>query len=979
MRFTSPLALFLLLVLPAIAIMGWPRRGFGWRREVVSLGLRLLIALSLILALAGLEIVRAADQLAVVFLVDASDSMPASAQSFASDYMRQALAEMRPDDQAALIVFGGDALVERPMSSSNEMGAITSIPRTNQTDLAEAIRLGLALYPPDTSRRMVILSDGNATTGDALQAAQLAAASGVQILAVPVEQDTGPEALVAAVDAPSHLHQGEQFDLKLVVDATRPTQAGVQVIAAGEVVYQGSHALKQGTQSFSLPLTAGEPGFTRYQVQIDPEEDGYYQNNELAAYALVEGPPRILLAAPQAGEPMAAGERRPDEAAQVLNALRSTGFDVRTVSPGEMPSELLDLASYASLVLVDVPARDLSQRQMLAIQSYVRDLGGGLISIGGPTSYGVGGYFQTPIEETLPVEMQIKDEQRRPSLTIVFIIDHSGSMSETSGGVTKLDLAKEAAIRSVEMMFPTDRVGVIAFDESASWVVPITGLNNSGQVKNAIGSIQSGGGTDILAGVQAMAGALPQDPVNLKHVILLTDGGADPAGIPELVEQLHREHGITLTTVGVGQDAAPFLPQLAESGGGRYHYTIDPSTIPRIFTEETSLATRAYIVERAFFPEQVNPSPILTGLHEAPQLYGYVGTSIKDVAQSILVSDLGDPILASWQYGLGRAVAFTSDATGRWAKDWISWQGFPTFWGQAVNFTLRNPAASSLAIRVEHQDEIARLIVDAQDENGGYLNDYNLQANIVDPDGAVVSILLRQVAPGYYQAAFTPTRQGAYLIGVAGGPEKEAAPAAGQVDILSTEVIETAGWVLSYSPEYRDATPNPQELERLAGLTGGYLAGSDPGLIFQHNFPAGRVSRPVWPWLLVLCAVLLPLDIAVRRLVVPASEIRLAVKRWTARVEGAPEARPAQPARSTGMDALLQAKQRAAEMKIKKPPANRDPRSSSQEATSMPGHPAQPDEAPSGGEGQTSKQSKESTGSTVGDLLEAKRGRRKND
>jgi uncharacterized membrane protein len=347
------------------------------------------------------------------------------------------------------------------------------------------------------------------------------------------------------------------------------------------------------------------------------------------------------------------------------------------------------------VVLVDV--RRLGTNQMERC-NHVRDMGGGLVAVGGPTSYGVGGYFDTPLEDTLPVDMAIRDEKRRPSLAIVFIIDHSGSMSETSGGVEKLELAKEAAARSVELLFPTDRVGVIAFDDTAAWVVP--DRSRIRWVVNSIGTIRSGGGTDIMAGLRAMAEDLPSDPANVKHVILLTDGGADPTGIPELVQRLYAENGITLSTVAVGRDAAPFLEDLAELGGGRYHFTADASSVPSIFTEETTLASRAYIVEEPFFPTLANSSPILTGVASVPRLYGYVATSAKPLAQVILKSEKDDPILAAWQYGLGRSVAFTSDATGHWGRDWVAWQNFPAFWVQAVRYTLGDVQDSVLEMDV---------------------------------------------------------------------------------------------------------------------------------------------------------------------------------------------------------------------------------------------------------------------------------------
>jgi len=904
-RFTTPLALLLLLTLPLFAALGWPSRGYGRKREAASLAIRLIIVLCLILALAGLELLRGADELAVVFLVDASDSMPAQAKAASFAYIEDALAEMGPDDQAAVILFGGDALVERPMSPSQELPPFTSIPNTTQTDLAEAIRLGLALYPPGAARRMVILSDGAATTGDAESAARLAANAGVEVIAVPFTYTPPAEVLLTEVDAPERLLQGENFDLKITLQATEPTPALIRVLAAGAVVYEGGVDLTRGLNTFSIPLTAGESGFTSFDIQVVPQQDTYYQNNELAAFTQIAGPPKILLVAPPAGEPLPfADQTRPDEFSNLLNALAAAGFNIDTVPPYGLPSELALLSEYAAVVLVDVPARQLNNRQMAALQSYVRDLGGGLLAVGGPTSYGVGGYFRTPLEETLPVDMEIKDQTRRPTLTIVFIIDRSGSMSEISGGFTKLELAKEAALRSVELLFPSDRVGVIAFDTAASWVVPIQEVGDGLAVRDALQRIGGGGGTDILAGLQAMAAELPNDPASVKHVILLTDGGANPTGIPELVEQLYLDYGITLTSVGVGSDAAPFLKDLARIGGGRYHFTDDPSTIPSIFTEETVLATRSYIIEETFFPQLASSSPILSGISEVPPLYGYVGTTAKSTAQTILVSPQGDPILAAWQYGLGKAVAWTSDASPRWARDWVPWEGFPAFWAQAVRFVLNENVESALLVRVEQNGETATLIVDAQTEDGLYLNNYTLQANVIAPDGEVIAVDLTQVAPGRYEAAFTPDQQGAYLIRVDG-----TSPQGDQ------SLAQIAGWVLSYSPEYRTLQSDPDALYRLIALIDGRITTGDPAEAFARTLTAPPDTRPIWPELLLLAALLLPVDIAVRRLALDRRDVQRAWARLTSRLRLAPaSAAPAPPPpRSQRIASLMQAKERARE------------------------------------------------------------------
>ncbi len=908
MAFTNPLALLLLFLIPAAALLGWPGRGSGREREWVSLGLRVTIILCLVLALAGLSITSRSRQLAVVFLIDESDSMPRTSITAEEEYVRQALKRMGPDDQAAAIVFGADALVERPMSAGQELGPLTSIPVTNGTDIARAVRLGMALYPAGSARRMVILSDGMDTVsgtspGGLDEIAKLAAASGIDIQVVPFSNPSGPEVVLSQVDAPDHLRQGEGFALNLTLEANESTKAGVRVLAGDQVVYEGSLDIKPGSQSFSLPLKAGQPGFMRYTVQVSPQEDGHYQNNELAAYSQVAGPPRVLVVAPPAGEAAGfQGERRPDEASALVAALQAAQYTVESIRPETLPSELPLLAQYASVVLVDVPASDLTPRQMDAIQSYVRDLGGGLVTIGGPTSYGVGGYFRTPLEETLPVEMQIKDQQRRPTLAMVFIIDHSGSMSETSGGVTKVELAKEAAIRSIQLLNPMDRVGVIAFDESASWVVPMTDLSNPDRVINAIGTIRADGGTDILAGVQAMANVLPGDPAQAKHVILLTDGGADPTGIPELVKKLYDQSGITLSTVGVGRDAAPFLAQLAELGGGRYHFTADAQSIPSIFTEETTLATRAYIIEKDFYPKLASSSPILNGIDATPPLHGYVGTTAKSTAQTILVSDQNDPILASWQYGLGKAVAFTSDATGRWAKDWVGWKDFPTFWAQAIRYTLSNPLGSGLEARVETQAGEAKLIVAARDEAGNTINGYNLQANIVSPTQGggndTTTIELRQTAPGQYEGSFIPDKQGVYLIRITGESPQGGAP-----------IGTTTGWVQSYSPEYRNMGGNSGALLRMATSAGGQAATANPAGVFAHTQTAPQAPRPAWPWLLAAAALLLPVDIASRRLVVSWKEIQRGFQHIVAliRLRRAREV-PAMP-RSSRLQSLLDVKE----------------------------------------------------------------------
>jgi hypothetical protein len=365
---------------------------------------------------------------------------------------------------------------------------------------------------------------------------------------------------------------------------------------------------------------------------------------------------------------------------------------------------------------------------------------------------------------------------------------------------------------------------------------------------------------------------------------------------------LYKENGITLSTVGVGNDAAPFLKDLAALGGGRYHFTNNAGNIATIFTEETTLATRAYIVEESFFPTLVNSSPILSGITEAPRLHGYVASSAKDLAQVILESDKGDPILAAWQYGLGRSVAFTSDATGRWGRDWARSEIFPTFWAQAVRYTINDTLNSALQMTVEPQGEKSNIILDARSRAGEFLNGYQIEASIVAPNGESQTVTFSQVAPGRYESDFVPTEQGIYLIHFSGKSE-----AGGD------SFAETTGWALSYSPEYQRINPDPDLLLRLSAFGNGQVSSPRPEEVFKHDLKAEHASQPIAPLLLLIAALLLPFDIAVRRLILTRHDVGLlrewAAKTFVSRIGNPTYAPPANPQ----MEALRNTKSRVRE------------------------------------------------------------------
>lgn len=916
MTFTTPFALLLLLAIPFIIWVGWPRRRVASRwRDWASLAFRVLMMLLLALALAGTQLVQANQTVAVIFLIDASDSIASEEAQQAEAFVRAAIETMDTKNQAAVILFGSNALVERPMSGLAELAPITSVPQRLHTNLAEAIRLALALFPAGSGRRIVLLSDGAATVGDTEATARLAANAGVEISYIPLNRTTTAgaplvEAWITAVDAPTRISQGEIFRIDITAESTANMPATLRVLSGGTVVYEEVVDLGRGLNNFPVRLRAGEQEFARYRVQIEPQTDTYFQNNELAAFTEIIGPPRVLIVAAEGsdeGSDLGNDLAAPDESLQLQEALAAVGLPVDRTTPAALPASLASLSNYASIVLVNVNASHLTPRKMETLQSYVRDLGGGLVAVGGPESYGMGGYFKTPLEETLPVDMQIKDQERFPAVSMVIVIDRSGSMGADEGGVSKIQLAAEGAVRVVELLNDFDYITVIPVDTAPH--NPIGPLPASDK-QTAITLIREigagGGGIYVRSGLEAAAAALAQSPTAIKHIIVLADGAdsEQKEGVPELLDGLTAE-GVTITFVSIGSGSdVPWLQQMAERGNGRFHFTDRAANLPQIFTQETTNIQRSYLVEERFFPTLARSSPILSGITAVPPLYGYVGASAKGTAQVILTTHQGDPLLATWQYGLGRSVAWTSDATGRWGRDWVQWTGFPAFWAQAVRWTVSQDRDSTIETAVAFQDEQATLTVDARNTEGAFLNNLALEANVVAPDGQVQNVALAQIAPGRYEAKFTPQTDGAYFLRVAG---------TGSTDEEIT-IGQTSGWVLGYSPEYRHFEANPGLLESLAARTGGQdlslleEENAAAAAIFNHNLETEAVSQPIWPWLALVAALLLPVDIALRRLVITRRDMERA---WAATF-GRVLPQPVAPAPRTEQAArLFQAKQRA--------------------------------------------------------------------
>jgi len=513
------------------------------------------------------------------------------------------------------------------------------------------------------------------------------------------------------------------------------------------------------------------------------------------------------------------------------------------------------------------------------------------------------------MEETLPVDMGVRNRQREPDIALVVVIDKSGSMdachcnSFNGGmggggqlqGVRKVDIGKEAILRAAAALSARDELGVVAFDQAAHWVVETKPLGNISDLEGTIASINPLGQTNIYAGLDQAVQSLEKVTATRRHIILLTDGWSRSGQYDEILKRM-KAAGITLSTVGAGGGANPFLEQLAKQGGGRFYAASNVASIPDIFLKETQQVAGQQIVEEEFYPIQTATSPIIRGLESGfPKLLGYNGTTVKSTAQLVLVSPRDDPLLAQWQYGLGRSVAWTSDSTGRWAKNWVGWNGFSRFFSQLVGWTFPGEESGGIEASFETLGGRTRLHVQSVESDGSPRDFYRTMAVVVGPDLAPHEVSLDQVAPGVYESDLGEIESGAYAVRIS--QTRPGAAALGR----------TVGLVEPVAAEYRLLGVNLPFLAALRAATGGreIALPADP---WRHDLKTTSSFTELWPWLLVLALLLWPLDIALRRVSIGRRELadaRAAVgRRWRSRRAAAP--------RTAAAEGMLAARERAA-------------------------------------------------------------------
>lgn len=859
-EFTRPEWLWALLLIPVLIVYYYRSLvDLPWRQMVTSLVVRSVICLLLILALAGLNLLDVTRQVFVVFAVDNSLSVGHEGKQAAEEFIRSATLDV-DKSHFAILPFASqpgsftsevpekaetDSDREKPVSAQ-----VSPEEKTWQegTDLESAIDIATAGIPPHFVPHVVLLSDGNETAGDVMSTA---VSAGLRVSTVPLATRNDPEMQVSAVNVPAQVAEGEPFKLEVIIDSNHDDKAVVEVFSGEYRIASELKEIKEGENKFYFTQQVKKP--TEFSAQIkrpvseegesaDDFDDTLLDNNLASGLVFTAGKPRVLMI-----------ESVPESARHMEWAMNEEGIIVDTRPAKGMPDSLTDLQNYEVLILSNVPATDLTSRQMDVIRSYVSELGGGFIMLGGDESFGLGGYYKTVVEEVLPVRSDFEKEKEKPGLGMVLVIDKSGSM-----GGQKIELAKDAARAAVELLGNKDQIGVLAFDGSPYWVSEMRPASQKGTVMDRIAGIEAGGGTTLYPAMDEAYQALQSTSAKLKHVIILTDGYSTPGDFDGITQEMAASR-ITVSTVGIGDADQSLLERIAEAGNGRYYFSSDGSSIPQIFAKETMTASKSAINEEPFLPMMMRATPVLEGINfdEAPFLLGYVVTRPKATSEVILTSEAGDPLLSWWRYGLGMSVAFTSDAKSRWAAEWLTWNGYNRFWAQVIRHCMRKSDSKGFVVDVKRSGGKRRVTIDAVNSEGQFLNKAQTELTLINPQLESQQLKVQQTAPGRYEADLNMADAGAWHLQMTQNVEGQ------------TLYQQSRGIVVGYSDELRLRTTDEETLQSIARTSGGKFNLLPTTAFDPVDGETASSATPLWPWLLIAALTLFVADVALRRLEMP--------------------------------------------------------------------------------------------------------------
>ena len=905
--FHRPAYLWLLLLLPALWKLSFRSLGGlgNWRR-LAALAFRTAVYILLVFALAEMQFLRQSNRMTVIYLLDQSASIPLAQREAMVDRVKLDVAAHRDDaqrDLAALIVFGRNANIEVPPLDADlpifgQLETLFDL-RTDATNLAGALKLAQATFLEDSSRRIVIVTDGNENLGDAAAIARQLSEDGIGIDVLPVQLGNRPEVFVERIAVPSEIRKGQPFRVQTVVTndyEPPPGESGevrgtlrIRRHASGtsQTISEQPVVLEPGKNVYPITSEIETPNFYEYEaifVPDDPEDDAVVQNNRATGFTQVSGAGQVLLIE---------NWEQPGEFDYLIRRLEEQQIQVTVMQSNALFTSLAELQAFDAVILANVPrsagdvanVTSFSDQQIDMLVRNTQEMGCGLIMLGGPDSFGAGGWTNTELEKAMPVDFQIHNAKVAPVGALAMVM-HASEMAR--GNYWQKRIAQEA----LASLGPHDYCGVVHWTgkEEWLWLNPLGMAKvgpNKRRMQALLGRMTPGDMPNFDPSLQLAAASFNQlTDAAIKHMIIISDGDPTPASNEVLAE--FRRLGVKATTVAVGTHGPAGhqeLQRIATETSGKYYVVNNPQMLPRIFQREARRVARPLVKEAVVTPQLRTRHQILQGIESLPPIRGFVMTSVKKnpLVEVLLVSpepanEANATLLATWTYDYGRTAVMTTDAGQRWADAWREWEGYDRLFGQLVRWAMRpSGEQGNFLVNTEHEDGRVRVTVTALDQDDQLLNFLEMNGSLIGPDMEVEGVAFEQRAPGRYEAEFDGSKSGSYFLSIAPG---------------NGRTVLRSGINVPYSPEYLDRETNRIFLEQLAGEvpTGGApgkIQGAEPEVnSFRRDLARAITSRDIWPLLVLVSSCVFFADVFVRRVHVHFDWVRPAWEAMAARVFG---------------------------------------------------------------------------------------------
>lgn len=753
MDFATTSPLFLILII--IPLIFYFRKSLVDRpkiKKVSSFVFRTLALLFLIFSLCKPYTLRSINDRHIIYLVDLSESVDLNDVRKKIKDIEEHITSLKSGDSWDMFSFAKSIRKSTPEKLTQFIDrwdkGLKEDDFRSESYIGNALKTSRMAFPSDKVKEIILFSDGLNTGTELNKALDLLSEEKILLSYSPLQSITKPEASVLSLHTKSKVaYHGEMIQLEASISSNLNMNCKVKLFHQDVLLKEIKTRLdKEIINHLNIETVVRHSGHTEYKLEIEPEHDYFPLNNFGSCTVEVSGKAKIL-----------ALHENTSKLRSLSRALKKQGLAIEVRGKMGMPEDLDELLKYDALMLADIAATNLTHRQMQNIKSYVTDFGGGLIMTGSENSFGLGGYYKSPVEEVLPIVSRYEKEKEKPSLAMVIIIDKSGSMSGLP-----IQMARMASKAAVELLSRRDQVSVIAFDSQAYAACDMTYASDQEMIHGSIDSIAAGGGTNMYPAMALGKEMLTVVPARIKHMILLGDGMSSGGDFEGIASDMANEN-ITISTVALGSGAdRQLMHAIATIGRGRYYETMEAESIPRIFTRETMEASKSAIREEPFSANELGKVDFLDGIDfdNAPFLLGHIMTKSKPTASVHLITDSGEPLLATARFGLGTSAAFTSDATEKWAGEWLEWRDFGKFWSQIFRRIVRkNDSEGIIVDKEESQDKIIYTI-NRRDESRKPLNGILWEALLIHEHGGKEKAKVEEIGVGRYRIAVKKKEQG---------------------------------------------------------------------------------------------------------------------------------------------------------------------------------------------------------------------------